>query len=61
MKTFWMLYAEGKSSPTLRHFSYESALNEATRLAQELGTPVYILRAVEVARLKTVEVGLLEE
>ena len=43
---FYMVYAEGKSSPTFRHGSMEEATKEADRLAKLLNTKTYVLAAV---------------
>ena len=43
---FYMVYAEGKSSPTYKHGSMEEATKEADRLAKLLNTKVYVLAAV---------------
>lgn len=47
-KEFWMIYVENRSSPTKRHYTYDSAFEEAKRLASDLKnikSKVYILRA----------------
>lgn len=38
-----MLYAENCNTPTFKHESYDSALQEAKRLTVNLKVPVYIL------------------
>ena len=43
---FYMVYAEGKSSPTFKHGSMEEATKEAYRLAKLLNTKTYVLAAV---------------
>lgn len=43
---FYMVYAEGKSSPTFKHGSMEEATKEADRLAKLLNTNTYVLAAV---------------
>ena len=43
---FYMVYAEGKSSPTFKHGSMEEATKEADRLAKLLNTKAYVLAAV---------------
>ena len=43
---FYMVYTEGKSSPTFRHGSMEEATKEADRLAKLLNTKTYVLAAV---------------
>ena len=42
---FYMVYAEGKSSPTFKHGSMEEATKEADRLAKFLNTKTYVLAA----------------
>jgi len=41
---FFMLFVTGGDSPTFRHTSWESAKDEAERLAKETGKEVYILK-----------------
>lgn len=57
---FYMVYAEGKSSPTFKHGSMEEATKEADRLAKLLNTKTYILAAVMEIRpeIVTSEVGI---
>ena len=43
---FYMVYAEGKSSPAYKHGSMEEATKEADRLAKFLNTKTYVLAAV---------------
>ena len=43
---FYMVYAEGKSSPTFKHGLMEEATKEADRLAKSLNTKTYVLAAV---------------
>ncbi len=43
---FYMVYAEGKSSPTFKHGSMEEATKEADRLAKSLNRKTYVLAAV---------------
>lgn len=50
-QTFWMLYADGHSTPTHRHGTIEQARAEAERLAEKLNCRVYILQAVEEVEL----------
>lgn len=51
---FYMVYAEGKSSPTFKHGSMEEATKEADRLAKLLNTKTYVLAAVMEIRPKVV-------
>ena len=51
MKKFWMLFAEGGSSPTHKHESYLDAIQEAKRIASAnnyKGGCIYILEATGV-------------
>ena len=43
---FYMVYAEGKSSPTYKHTEYLAAANEAKRLTRELGVRCYVLSSL---------------
>ena len=43
---FYMVYTEGKSSPTFKHGSMEEATKEADRLAKLMNTKTYVLAAV---------------
>lgn len=47
LKPFFMVYVEGKSSPTVKHDTADSARDEAERLCKELGAKVYVLLAME--------------
>ena len=51
---FYMVYAEGKSSPTYKHGSMEEATKEADRLAKSLNTKTYVLAAVMEIRPEVV-------
>ena len=51
---FYMVYAEGKSSPTFKHGSMEEATKEADRLAKLLNTKAYVLAAVMEIRPEVV-------
>ena len=51
---FYMVYAEGKTSPTYKHGSMEEATKEADRLAKLLNTKTYVLAAVMEIRLEVV-------
>lgn len=51
---FYMVYAEGKSSPTFKHGSMEEATKEADRLAKSLNTKTYVLAAVMEIRPEVV-------
>ena len=46
-KKFFMIYVEGKDSPTFKHESYDSAIYEAERLARKTKKQVYILQAIQ--------------
>lgn len=45
MKTFFMVYAEGKETPAVKHEDYDTALKEAQRLSDKLGVSCYILES----------------
>ncbi len=49
---FWMLYAEGRSTPATKHPSLEIAISEAERICKKDHVKVYILQVV-----KSVEVS----
>ena len=46
-KKFFMIYVEGKDSPTIKHESYDSAIYEAERLARKTKKQVYVLEAIQ--------------
>lgn len=46
MKAYFMVHREDGSAPTCKHFSFESALAEAERLARKTGKRFVILGAV---------------
>jgi len=51
MNKFWMVYVEGKSSPTKKHETLEDAEREAVRLAQQNdGRSVFLLIATAHCR-----------
>jgi len=52
MKTFYMVYVENQSSPTVQHSTLEIAENEAKRLSKLLNRKVFILTT-----LKSVEIN----
>lgn len=45
MNTFFMVYAEGKETPAVKHEDYNTALKEAQRLSDKLRVPCYILES----------------
>lgn len=45
MNTFFMVYAEGKETPAVKHEDYNTALKEAQRLSDKLGVPCYVLES----------------
>ena len=51
---FYMVHAEGLSSPTFRHGSMEEATKEADRLSKLLNTKTYVLAAVMEIRPEVV-------
>jgi len=44
MKTFYMIYVEGKSSPTMKHDTFEAAEAEAQRLSMATHSTAYVLK-----------------
>lgn len=46
LEKFWMIYVEGKASPTRRHEVFEEAHEEAKRLCQKENANTYILSAI---------------
>lgn len=46
MKSFWMIYGEGQSAPTVKHHYLSEAKREAERLARTHGGRFYILQAI---------------
>lgn len=53
-KKFYMIYVEGKDSPTVKHDSYESVIYEAERLARKTEKQVYILEAIKKVELNNI-------
>lgn len=49
-REFWMVYVSGRSGPTQRHATYESAKDEAKRLCRKAGVEAFVLRAEAVVR-----------
>ena len=49
---FYMVYREGGHPPAAKHFTYESAEREATRIARKHGVKTYILKAVTLIKVK---------
>ena len=55
MQKFWMVYVEGKSSPTVCHYTRQEALNEMERLARQqsnIGKSVVLLEASTYCRVE---------
>lgn len=44
---FYMVYAEGGNTPTVKHEDYDTALEEAQRLSDKLRVPCYVLESNE--------------
>ncbi len=47
-EVFWMVYVDNRQSPSVKHKTYNSAYEEALRLAKDtknIGLKVYILKA----------------
>ena len=55
MKKFWMVFLEGRSSPTRKHDEIGTAMVEAERLATIERVPAHVLECVASCQLKTVE------
>jgi protein-tyrosine phosphatase len=54
-KKMWMLYAEGGSSPTVKHEDYLTALMEAKRLMENKQLArVYIMEAIGVVEAEVI-------
>lgn len=45
-ETFWMVYCDGGTAPTIKHNSHDGAFKEANRICSKEGKPVYVLKAV---------------
>jgi hypothetical protein len=59
MDTKYAVMVEGKSSPSKFHDDYDSAVAEATRLAQMERRTVYVLKPVAVVELNDVKITTL--
>jgi hypothetical protein len=53
-KEFFMNYAEGQRTPTVKYDNETEAINEAERLAEKLGVEVTTLKAVTKTTLKDI-------
>lgn len=51
MKKFYMIYVEDGNLPTFKHWSEESAIKEAKRLAEHTGKKAYVLLAITSVEL----------
>lgn len=49
---FWMLFVDGQSQLSKKHFDKDGAEQEAERLAREQGSPVFLLESVSVCELQ---------
>ena len=49
---FCMLFVDGKSEPSKKHFSKEDAEQEAERLTRKEKCPVFLLEAVSVCEMQ---------
>lgn len=57
MSIFYMVYAEGKETPAVKHETLEEAQQEAIRLCKKLGVRCYVLgELVEYKAVKPIEV-----
>ena len=45
---FWMVYCPSHGMPTVRHYDYPTAKEEAERIARKNGKPVYLLASTEL-------------
>lgn len=45
MNTFFMVYAEGKETPAVKHEDFDTAFKEAQRLSDKLRVPCYVLES----------------
>lgn len=52
MKTFYMVLVEGKSDPKKRHSTFESAFNEAKRLAEQEGKTAHVLESISTIHVE---------
>jgi len=53
METFWMVWNPQGRAPTVRHETFDAAMNEARRLAKIApGSQFFILQARHVAQTK---------
>lgn len=59
LEPFYMVYAEGKSTPAYKHQCLELARAEALRLSRKLGVDCYVLEAKDCTN-KPVEVEVME-
>jgi hypothetical protein len=51
MEKFWMVYVEGRQSPSSRHSTRAEAISEAERLARKEQQSVVLLEAVAFCSL----------
>lgn len=57
MSKFYMVYAEGRNTPAVKHETLESAENEADRLSNKLGVNCFVLEVFkEYEPMKPIEV-----
>jgi hypothetical protein len=54
MSNVFMIYAEGQGAPTCKHDDETRATKEAERLAEKLGVPTTVLKAVKVVSPKDI-------
>lgn len=57
---FYMIYVDGRNTPTKKHDTEESAIKEATRLARETGKSVYILKPIKKLEMSEIKITNLE-
>lgn len=59
MKTFYMIYVEGGSTPAVKHNDSMDALKEAERLATMTKKKVYILKAEQLVEAVGIKISTL--
>lgn len=60
-EVFWMVWRENSHAPTYRHFSKQSAVDEAERLARECaGQTFFVLKTTAAMRAELPAVSRIE-
>lgn len=60
MKTFYMIYVEGGSTPTVKHDNPVDAQKEAERLAIKTKKKTYILKAEQLVEAVGIKISTLK-